>query len=101
MLDTSGCCACEEMGALLAGVFCGVLARRRQHRNLGGGAGAAGRGTTAARERVHGSARRRAEGTGLMEKTYGAVFESGRLLRMGSAMVMDSGRARLCVVVRW
>lgn len=27
MLDTSGCCACDEMGALLAGVFCGVLER--------------------------------------------------------------------------
>jgi hypothetical protein len=25
MLDTPGCWACEEIGALLAGVFCGVL----------------------------------------------------------------------------
>lgn len=25
MLATPGCCACDEMGALLAGVFCGVL----------------------------------------------------------------------------
>lgn len=25
MLETPGCWACEEIGALLAGVFCGVL----------------------------------------------------------------------------
>ena len=25
MLATPGCCACDEIGALLAGVFCGVL----------------------------------------------------------------------------
>ena len=27
MLDTPGCWACDEMGAALAGVFCGVLHR--------------------------------------------------------------------------
>lgn len=46
MLDTSGCCACEEMGALLAGVFCGVLVRWHQHRGNLGAAGTAKRGTT-------------------------------------------------------
>lgn len=61
MLETPGCWACDEMGALDAGVFCGVLEQMSAFL------------ATSSRE-VH------------RQRTYGAPGTSDFLLRMGSAI---------------
>lgn len=78
MLSTPGCWACEEMGALLAGVFCGVLDEIKQRSVL-----ATFSLIVAGKRGV--SSRRSSSGVG--KGTHGATGRSGRLFRMGSAIV--------------
>lgn len=67
MLETPGCWACDEMGALFAGVFWGVL----QILSV----------TLKGDESQY--------QLWLKDRTYGAVWVSGRLFLMGSAISMD------------
>lgn len=61
ILATPGCAACEEIGALLAGVFCGVLQNRWYQQFL--------------------------FILVTLDRTYGAVGRSSFLLRIGSDML--------------